>query len=190
MRISDGCDVDKAILENPFLDHAELIYPDSPLPYPDNRFDIVVARSVFEHVENPDHVARELLRVVKPRGCNCRYHTQQVWIYRPWCAMVSNRMHVSALKTIQPERKDEDVFPTRYRMNTPAALRKAFGDCADVYVAGWSSEPGYHFGRPNIYRMIKWLNKHSPTALSRCFVYIVKRSPNVNLGGRFLRVRG
>ena len=36
----DGCDIDKAILENSFLDHAEVIRIGEPLPYEDNRFDM------------------------------------------------------------------------------------------------------------------------------------------------------
>ncbi|MGA7051835.1 MAG: class I SAM-dependent methyltransferase, partial [Mycobacterium sp.] len=32
-----GCDVDEVVLDNPYLDQAVVIDPDSPLPYPDNQ---------------------------------------------------------------------------------------------------------------------------------------------------------
>jgi SAM-dependent methyltransferase len=173
----DGCDIDEAILDNPFLDHAELVHPDSPLPYPDNRFDLVVARSVLEHVDNPDHVARELLRVVKPRGLIAAVTPNKFGYIALGARIVPNWMHVRTLKAVQPERKAEDVFPTRYRMNSRSALRKAFGKGAEIYVTGWSSEPAYHFGRPSIYRMIRLMNKHLPAALQPTLcVYILKRS--------------
>jgi ubiquinone/menaquinone biosynthesis C-methylase UbiE len=35
---------------------------------PDNSFDFVFSRSVFEHLENPDRVIREVSRVLKPGG--------------------------------------------------------------------------------------------------------------------------
>jgi SAM-dependent methyltransferase len=171
-----GCDVDEVVLENPFLDHAEVITPDAPLPYPDNRFDIVIARSVFEHVENADHIARELLRVVKPGGLIAAVTPNKYGYIAIGARLVPNRMHVRALKTVQPGRKAEDVFPTRYQMNTRSALRKAFGPDAETTVTYWSAEPAYHFGRPLVYRLIKWLNKHLPAALEPIlFVYIRKR---------------
>lgn len=172
----EGCDVDDVVLQNPFLDHAEVISPESPLPYPDNRFDIVVARSVLEHVDNAEHIARELMRVVKPGGVIAAVTPNKYGYIALGARAVPNRMHVKALKRIQPQRKAEDVFPTRYKLNTAAALRRAFGPDAEVHVAYWSAEPAYHFGRPTVYRFIKWMNKHLPAVLQPVLlVYIRKR---------------
>src|SRR5919107_872348 len=33
----EGCDVDDVVLQNPFLNHAEVILPDEPLPYSDDQ---------------------------------------------------------------------------------------------------------------------------------------------------------
>ena len=60
--------IDPVVLTNPFLDHAEVIELGKPLPYPDNNFDIVSARSAFEHIEDPEWLAWESLRIVKPAG--------------------------------------------------------------------------------------------------------------------------
>jgi SAM-dependent methyltransferase len=173
----DGCDIDDAVLENPFLDHAELIAPDAPLPYPDGRFDVVIARWVFEHVENPDHVARELLRVVKPGGLIAAFTPNKYGYFAVGAQILPNRMHVRALRTVQPSRKTADVFGTQYRMNTAWALRRAFGPGAEVTVTYWASEPAYHFGSRVIYRLIKWMNKHLPGVLQPVlFVYVRKRN--------------
>jgi SAM-dependent methyltransferase len=172
----EGCDLDEVVLKNPFLDHAEVILPNEPLPYADNHFDLVVARSVLEHVENPDHVARELLRVVKPGGLIAAVTPNKFGYFAIGARLVPNRMHARALKTIQPGRRAEDVFPTRYKMNTPSALKRAFGNDAEIFVTYWAAEPAYHFGRSFVYRAIRWVNKHLPSALQpTLLVYIRKR---------------
>lgn len=161
----DGCDIDPAILENPFLDTAKVISNDQPLPYEDNRFDIIVSRYVFEHVENAEFTARELLRVVKPGGIIAAT-TPNKWGYIGVSArIVPSRHHVRVLSRSQPDRKPEDVFPTQYKLNTPRDLRRAFGVGADIFIVEKASEPAYHFGRPWLYRLFKWMNKHSPDAL-------------------------
>lgn len=161
----DGCDIDPVVLQNPFLDDAAVIAAGEPLPYEDNRFDIVVARSVFEHVDDPGFVAHELLRVVKPQGVIAAT-TPNKWGYIALAARaVPNRLHVRVLSHSQPDRKTEDVFPTRYRMNTRRALRNVFGDGAQVFVTPKAPEPAYHFGRPWLYRALKLLNKHCPDSM-------------------------
>lgn len=171
----DGCDIDPVVLQNPFLDEAKVIRVGEPLPYEDNRFDIIFARSVFEHVANPDFVAKELLRVVKPQGIIAAT-TPNKWGYIAVSArMVPNKFHVNVLSRSQPDRKPEDVFPTQYKMNTPRDLRQAFGAEADVFVTRKAPEPAYHFGRPWLYRFFKWMNKHSPDAMQPILdVYVRK----------------
>ncbi|MEB3980339.1 class I SAM-dependent methyltransferase [Mycobacterium sp. 663a-19] len=172
----EGCDVDEVVLDNPYLDHAEVISPDSSLPYPNNHFDLVVARSVFEHIDDPTHVAAELLRIVKPRGWIAAHTPNKFGYIAVGARLIPNRLHVRSLRVVQPERKSQDVFPTRYRMNSRSALRKAFGGGADMFITGWASEPCYHFGSPFIYRVVKWTHRHLPAGLQPIlFVYIQKR---------------
>ena len=172
----DGCDVDDVVLENPFLDEAKVLSPGAPLPYPDERFDIVIAQWVFEHINDPKATARELLRVVKPRGLIAAVTPNKYGFIGLAARAVPNKHHIRALKAIQPDRKAADVFPTLYRMNSPSALRKAFGEGVDLYVSRRASEPSYHFGRPAVFRAAKWLEKHLPDILQpTLFVYIRKR---------------
>jgi SAM-dependent methyltransferase len=172
----EGCDIDDVVLQHPFLDHAEVITPGGPLPYRDEQFDVVVARAVFEHIEDPEATAAELLRVTKPGGLIAAVTPNKFGYIAVAARMVPNDRHVKALSAIQPERKAEDVFPTFYRLNTPKALRRAFGPGADVFVVRTSSEPAYHFGHPAVYRVMKVFNKHLPTAVQpELHVYIRKR---------------
>jgi SAM-dependent methyltransferase len=171
----EGCDIDPAVLTNPFLDHAEVIEPGKPLPYADNNFDIVFARSVFEHIEDPEWLARELLRIVKPGGLIAASTPNKFAYFAVAARMVPNRLHAGALSKVQPGRKAEDVFPTHYRLNTAAHLRKAFGEHAVVFVTYVSSEPGYHFGKPLVYRAVKWLNKHLPNSLQPVILVYIRK---------------
>lgn len=172
----EGCDIDESVLQNPFLDHAEVIRTDSPLPYDDDTFDVIVARYVFEHVADPQWLGRELLRVLKPGGLIAAITPNKYGYIALAARAVPNRLHVRALSSIQPGRKAQDVFPTCYGLNTPSALRRAFGPGAEVFVARRSSEPAYHFGHPLVYRVTKWFNKHLPEALQPLLlVYVRKR---------------
>ena len=134
-----------------------------------------LSRYVLEHIDNPNHVARELLRVVKPGGLIAAVTPNKYGYIAIGASLLPNRMHVKALNRIQPGRKAEDVFPTRYRMNTAAALRRVFGPGADVNVTYWSPEPAYHLGSRIVYATIKWVNKHLPATFQPTLhVYIRK----------------
>jgi SAM-dependent methyltransferase len=173
----DGCDIDPVVLNNPYLDTARVIRESEALPYENERFDLIISRFVFEHVSEPDFTARELLRVLKPGGLIAAT-TPNKWGYIGLGArLVPNRFHVGALARIQPEREAEDIFPTVYKLNTRADLHSHFARNADIFVVRRAAEPAYHFGKPLIYRAIKWLNKHSPDSfLPVLDIYIRKRT--------------
>ncbi len=176
----EGCDVDSAVLENPYLDAARIIDFTAPLPFPDASFDLVYANWVFEHVENPEHVAKELLRVTKPGGWIAAA-TANRWGYVAIASsMVPNRHHVAAKSKISPEVLDFDVFPTRYRMNTPAQLRTLFGLEADVFTYTQSGEPAYHFNNGLLYAFFYGLHKLLPSFLDTgLFMFAQKRAPSI-----------
>jgi SAM-dependent methyltransferase len=171
----EGCDVDEVVLTNPFLDHASVIKQGSPLPYPDNSFDIIYARSVFEHIDDPDLVAQELVRIVRPGGLIAALTPNKFGYIAAAATIVPNRLHVRALSHIQPTRKSVDVFPTLYRLNTPRALERAFGPTVDIYIVHVSGEPAYHFGSPLLYRITKSLHKHLPDRLQPLLIVYIRK---------------
>lgn len=172
----DGCDVDPVVLGNRTLDSAAILDPGQPLPYEDARFDLVISRYVFEHIPDPAPIAAELLRVTKSGGWICAL-TPNKWGYVALAARaVPNRLHRAALRLIQPSRKAEDIFPTAYRLNTPRALQRQFGDAADVYCFRFSGTPTYHFGRPWLYRLQQIAHRFLPPTLDKALcVFIRKR---------------
>ena len=99
------------------------------LPLPDASVDLVMSRSVFEHLTDPASVYRELARVLRPGG-RVVFLTANLWDYGTMVArMVPNRFHARVVKVVEG-RKEEDTFPTAYRTNSRAdveALAAASG---------------------------------------------------------------
>jgi SAM-dependent methyltransferase len=95
------------------------------LPFPSSHFDMVISRSVVEHLEDPQQVFREFSRVLRPGG--------RVVIITP-----NKYDYVSVIAAITPYRlhrflvsrifqvSEEDVFPTLYRANTLSTISRAF----------------------------------------------------------------
>ena len=62
-----GVDPDPRVADNPHLDEGREGVGES-IPYPDASFDVVVSDNVFEHLDNPLAVFREVHRVLRPGG--------------------------------------------------------------------------------------------------------------------------
>jgi SAM-dependent methyltransferase len=89
----------------------------------DASMDVVVARSVMEHLETPDIAYREVARVLKPGG-RFIFLTPQLWDYASVIAkLVPNRYHPALVRKVEG-RDEEDTFPVYYRSNTIGAIRR------------------------------------------------------------------
>jgi len=173
----DGCDPDPAVMGNPTLDRASVIEIGKPLPYEDGRFDLIISRYVFEHVAEPEWAAAELLRVLKPGGWICAM-TPNKWGYVALASrLVPNRLHSRVLSRVQPGRPSKDVFPTAYRLNRPADVRRYFGDAADVYHYSTSAVPSYHFGSIALMRFMQLLHRLTPSALDVGLRFFIRKRP-------------
>lgn len=116
-----GIDPDSRVTQNPYLDEGKVAMAEH-IPYDDSTFDIVFSDNVLEHLDNPEEVFAEVRRVLKPGGT--------------FLVKTPNKLHyVPLVATLTPHRfhrffnklrgrKEADTFPTRYRANTPQALRK------------------------------------------------------------------
>lgn len=172
-----GCDVDPVVEENQAIDKAHIIVPGQPLPIDNESIDVVVSDYVFEHVEDPLSLGKELYRVLKPGGWVCARTPTKYNYVSVAARLVSNLRHASVLKLAQPGRKAEDVFPTVYRLNTKRDISQAFPTSHfEDYSYVYCFEPQYHFGNAFVYRALCLLHRLLPnTVHGNLYIFLRKR---------------
>jgi SAM-dependent methyltransferase len=173
-----GCDVDPSVLSNRSLDEARQLVPGSRLPFDDGTIDMIVADYVLEHVDDPAALAHELARILKPGGWICaRTPTRNNYV-SVLARAVANAKHSRVLELAQPNRKAEDVFPTRYLLNTRRAIFRYFGPLGfDDYSYLYTFEPQYHFNKPIVYRLLQLAHWLLPASLhGNLFVFLRKHA--------------
>ncbi|QHE85918.1 class I SAM-dependent methyltransferase [Hydrogenophaga sp. BPS33] len=91
------------------------------LPVEDASVDLIISRSVFEHLVDPVSVYREMHRVLKPGG-KLIFLTANIWDYGTAIArIVPNRFHARIVNKVEG-RAEEDTFPTAYKTNSRSAV--------------------------------------------------------------------
>lgn len=171
-----GVDVDNGVLENPTLNTAHLIEPSGRLPLADNCVDLVVSDFTFEHIDDSAWAGSELGRVLRSDGWLC-VRTPNKWGYIGIGArVVPNRAHVGFLRRLQPSKLERDTFPTRYQLNTPASLARAFGDEEwDRTIVLLKGEPNYAGTSVVAARAFLGLTSVTPSVLSPMLLAFMRR---------------
>ncbi len=172
-----GLDPDPAVLGNPGVHEAYVIESGKKLPLEDASVDMIVSDYTIEHIDNPEFVASELDRILKPGGWICA-RTPNRWGYIGIITtMVPNRWHVSVLSKAQPDRKAIDVFPTTYPMNTRRALRRYFPASRFLHCTyGHFGEPRYFGTAAWIWRLVMFSARLTPEFLAPTwFIFMQKR---------------
>jgi SAM-dependent methyltransferase len=169
-----ACDVDPVVAQHPACHHHHQIGADGILPFPDNMFDVIVSDVTFEHVTNPEIVATELLRVVRPGGYICA-RTPNKYGYPSLAAMlVPNRLHVAALRRIAPSKEARDVFPTVFKMNSVRAIKRLFAG-GTVHWYRDSAEPSYYFNNQILYQAFRLFHRLLPNVLATSLCVFIQK---------------
>lgn len=140
-----GIDVSPVGSENRTIDEFRQIEnAHGPWPVDDGSIDLCLADSVLEHLEDPDLFFAECRRVTKPGGCVC-LRTPNIRGYVGVATRLTPyRLHGRVLSRVQPGRKQEDVFPTFFKCNTPRRVKRMFSEYGfDHCVYGYDAEPSY-----------------------------------------------
>lgn len=175
-----GVDVDPAVLSHPGVDEKVVVEPDQALPFPAGTFDLIVSDFVFEHVEDVPHVASELTRVLKPGGWICARTTNRFGYVAIGATLIPNRLHSLALRWLQPHRKVEDIFPTRYRLCTKNAVRRAFPtQHFENFSYYHDQEPSYCGESETLWRLFRVIHHFTlPILRNNLHIFLRKRDAN------------
>lgn len=94
----------------------------SRLPLATERFDLVTANMVFEHLERPLEVLGEIRRVLKPGG-RLLVHTPNRRAPALRAAAATPEVLKKPVIRVLEQRAAHDVFPTFYRINSAGDIR-------------------------------------------------------------------
>jgi len=172
-----GLDIDPVVLDNPCVDVAHVLSPGGPFPVPDASADLVLADWTFEHIEDPNHAAAEIGRVLKPGGWLCA-RTPNKWGYIGMAARaVPNSWHARLLRRLQPTRLERDIFPTWYRLNTFRDLQQQFPSRSFEHCSyAVDAEPAYFGASVLAGRAVQVLGAVTPPRCrSILYVFVRKR---------------
>lgn len=127
-RLIVGVDLDPAALSDNRSCDVRLQVGRGTLPFADTSFDLVTANMVFEHVEAPLPLLREIRRVLKPGGRLLALTPNWLDIVTLAARAVPNRWHPAIVSQMETRHR-KDVYPTHFRFNRPneveAMLRQA-----------------------------------------------------------------
>ncbi|GAC1387427.1 MAG: class I SAM-dependent methyltransferase [Marmoricola sp.] len=172
-----GTDVDPVVMTNPTLTEAYTVPPGQRLPFADESFDMVLADHVIEHIQH-DHaqgVAGEVMRLLKPGGWFAARTPNKWGIIGVAARAVPNAMHTRVLHKLQPDRKDQDVFPVAYAMNTRKDLRRLFPPPHSLHVYGHASEPRYFGNSVAAWRTASFIDRLTPPRMAPTLMIFVQK---------------
>ena len=172
-----GADVDPIVQTNPGIDRA-VVLSNQKIALPDESIDLIVSDFTFEHLPDPVATVSELDRVLRPGGWLCARTPNRNGYIAVINRLLSDRLKERILYGAQPERKEEDVFPAFYRLNTLKAIREHFPLSRYENASyAWDASPAYHFNRPVVFRLLKAIHSVSPSHLKTTLMIFLRKRP-------------
>ncbi len=163
-----GLDPSDIVQENPFLhERAQCLLQDYRT---DERFDLVTARMVVEHITDPAMALMALARLTKPGGRIVIYTVEKLSPVTLVSAITPIGFH-HAVKKVLWGAEERDTFPTVYRMNTRRTLRRLFE------AAGFREESFRHLD--DCRTLARWRALNAAELMARrCFNAVGLRYPD------------
>lgn len=168
-----AADVDEVVLENLSSDE-QLVISNGEIGLEKDSIDIIVADYVLEHIEDVEDFVNQIDHCLKSGGWFCARTPHKYSYISSVSRLIDNGLHSKFLKKIQPGRKEIDVFPAYYRLNTLNQIQTAF--------SGWNSgsfiypaDPSYYFGSRFVFGLQKIAHRIMFAEFSgNLFIYVQK----------------
>ena len=149
---------------------------------PDKSVDVIMSRSVMEHIADPVAMYREMSRLLRPGG-HFIFLTANMWDYAGIIAkLVPNRYHPWIVARTQG-RNERDTFPVQYRTNTrKAVMTYAAGAGLDVVSFDYLGQyPAYFMFNGPLFLLAtgyeKLINRFSMLHLLKGWILVVLQKP-------------
>ena len=139
-----GLDVDETARNNPFVDEFRQLSNGERWPVKSGTVDFVLCDFVLEHLTAPEAFFEEAARVLRREGMLAIRTPNLLSYFGLIARWTPAALKTRCLKIAQPTRHESDVYPSYYRCNTVAKLRRALqrnGFEHSVY--GYEAEPSY-----------------------------------------------
>jgi ubiquinone/menaquinone biosynthesis C-methylase UbiE len=151
----------------------------------DATVDLVMSRSVMEHVEDPRSVFIEMHRILRPGG-HFMFLTPNLWDYASLIAKaVPNRLHPAIVARTEG-RAAEDVFPVCYRTNTRRSVAR-WAQLSGFEVASFEylgQYPGYFMFNGLLFMLAtafeKTISRFDALGFLRGWIFVVLRKPAID----------
>ena len=171
-----GVDVDSVVRQNPLLHAALMIDGRSHLPFADSSIDLIVSDHTFEHLPDPKWAASELERVLRPGGWICARTPNKLGYIGVAARAVPNRLHTRVLSVLQPQRREQDVFPTVYRLNTLRTVRRHFSAPHFIDASyAWDPEAAYFASTGLGDRVMRGVSRVTPERLRAVLMIFLQK---------------
>lgn len=173
-----GMDPDPHAAINPFIDEFRRLERPECWPIEDAKVNLAYSDYVLEHVNEPEKYFAELDRVLAPGGYFCA-RTPNRWGYASIAAqLIPNRFHAQITGFVQGDRKPQDVFPTQYKCNTPAAIRRHLDHRGYQFVVmRTESEPAYVAFSDTLFRIARFAHSLLPPLLRSTLLVFARKAP-------------
>jgi len=174
---------------HPELQHAEWyrsLRPDATIPFADGTFDVVTSMMVMEHVQSPQAFLQEIARVLKPGGVYVGQSIHSLH-YVTWIRRLFDLVPHSVVQQLMRSlfgRKEVDTFPTHYRLNRPAVIRK-IAKRANLEWVEWRAyaSAGYFSFNTLLFRMAvisDWFLERLHRGMGKIYFTVVLKKVSVN----------
>jgi len=93
------------------------------LPFKENSFSLVTSNMVVEHLDAPVEQFKEIQRVLKPDGFFLFHTPNSISLSVIMARLIPITLKNKVIKLLEG-RKETDIFPTYYRVNTPKKIQQ------------------------------------------------------------------
>jgi len=153
------------------------------VPFPAGYFDAIASRWVLEHVAQPQRFLDEVQRLLRPGGCFIAL-TVNAGHYVSWLSRLTDLLpHTAKQWLVQRlySRPLHDTFPTCYRLNTRAGVRRqALRAGLRLTNVARFANPDYFSFSPMLRRgavLADWLLERAGTDLGRLYMVVTLHKP-------------